>query len=583
MNLKNAIVREADVLVVGGGLAGCYASIKAKENGADKVIQVCKGRVGKSGQSTFAAGIMTAFCPEEENYDWAFKEVVEKADYLVDQERLRDHLNEVWNIVREMESFGVEFEKTKDGKFARHYGRGNIKNVMFHGPQLMEAMAKTTLKKGVVHVNKTMMTDLLTYDSRVVGAVAFNIENGDFYVFKAKATVLATGPCWYKGLQPGHRDCTGDGYVAAYNIGNSIMGADIVERNAFPARYDIGPGMHMYVGTGAIFLNGKGERFMKKYDPVLNERALQNILLPAFAMEVKRNNGPIYADMTHFTPEQVQRLKRVIPLPIKMYERVGLVKGDKFVKMIEWMATAPKALCGPPVNTKFETGMPGLYACGDAVPWAGLDGGQNAMPGAATSGATTGKCAAEYANQVGVVRVDSDQVEVLRKRAFQPLEREDGVEPDQVVLGLQEAIVPYDVLLLKSDEKMQEALKEIEDIRDNQVPLLFAYDLHYLRMALEARNMVTVAEMQLRSAIARKESRLRDKAIRIDYPYRDNNNWLKWIGVKKIDNKMKVIMQDIPIERYPLKPPEGVSLDPRWQQAQEAGIVKIEQGRIIWV
>ena len=582
MEVKESIVHETDVLVIGGGIGGCFAAIKAKEAGANEVIQLDKGHVGKSGCSAFAAGVYTAFYPEEDDYDEVFNDMlVEPAPFILNQERLRSHLETVWNTVMDLESYGAEFERTKDGKMERYLGRGPVKNVMFHGPQMMGALAKEARKKGVEQFNKTMMTDLLTKDGQVVGAVAFNIMTGDWHVFKARGTVLATGGNFYKGLVPGHRNVTGDGHVAAYRAGTDLTSLDFIVRNAFPARYDIGPGMHMYVGSGGRFVNAKGERFMEKYDPELKDRVLLGPLSAAFAMEVRQGNAPIYLDMTHFTPEVVRRLKRVIPLPMMMYERAGLVKDDRFVDKIEWMNYAPVQRGGAMTNSRFETCLPGLYACGDATPWAGAEGGAAALPGAANSGSKAGTSAAEFAREIGKAQADEEQVQYFREQAFQLMERRNGIEPDHLLLAVQEAIMPYDVLTLREEGRMKKALAEIEDIRDNLAPILCAYDPHYLRMALEARNLVTFAEMQLRSSIFRKESR-GGTCLREDYPYRDNENWLKWVSVKEESSEMKVFTQDIPIDRYPIKPPRDRVLDSLWQRATELGIATINEERVVW-
>ena len=369
--------------------------------------------------------------------------------------------------------------------------------------------------------------------------------------------------------------------MAAYRAGTNLTGLDFALRNAFPARYDIGPGMSMYVGTGGKFVNARGEEFMEKYDPELKDRALLGPLSAAFAMEVRQGNAPIYLDMTHFTPEQVQRLKRVIPLPMMMYERAGLVKDDKFLEKIEWMNYAPASRGGAMTNARFETCLPGLYACGDATGWCGAEGGAAALPGAVTSGTTAGTSAAKFAQKAGGMEVDEQQVKYFREQAFQAMDRKGGIEPDHVLLAVQEAIMPYNVLLLREEGRMKKALAEIEDVRDNLVPLLCAYDPHYLRMAIEARNLVTFAEMQLKSAIFRKESR-GGTCLREDHPYQDNINWLKWVSVKKENGKMNVFAEDIPIDRYPVKPPKEIVLEPLWQRAEELGLITIKEGRVVW-
>jgi succinate dehydrogenase/fumarate reductase flavoprotein subunit len=572
-------VKDIDVLVIGGGLAGVYAAIKAKEAGASCVVLVDKGKMGKSGNSCFAAGVMHVFFPQEDDLEDRVRRLTRSLGYLARQDMIKEHLEQSFVIVKEMDKWGVDFLKGSEGNFERRPGRGYYPVVMFRGTQMMETMRKVALKSGVKEFSKIMITDLLTQEGRVAGAVGFHIQMGDFYIFEAKTTILATGSTWYKGLLPGHRDCTGDGYAAAFRAGAELSGAENNDMltNLMPARYDIGPGMNKFVGEGGIFLNAKGERFMEKYNPSLKERAGLRILTSAFCLEAKQGNVPIYMDMTHFNSEQVKRLKEVLPLAMKMFERVGIVKDNRFIRVIEWMPCAPVARPGLIVNNRFETSLPGLYACGEAAaPQAVVTG----LAAAATSGAKAGRSAAEEARKTPSPSIDLRQVEELKKYIFQPLRRKEGMEPDQVLLALQESIIPYDVLLLREEKRMKKALKEVEDIRNNQVPLLKAYDPHYLRMVHEVINLALVAEIHLRSALMREESRV---ALREDYPYTDNLDWLKWIKVKKEDNQMSFSTEEIPIEQYPIKVEKKKILHHLWKIAEEQKIIKIEEGKVKWV
>lgn len=572
-------VKDIDVLVIGGGLSGTYAAMKAKEGEANKVVQLDKGHVGKSGNSCFGAGVMHVFFPEQDDLEDRVRRLARSLGYVAQQDLIQGYLEDSFKILMEMDKLGVDFVKTAEGEIERRPGRGYYPVVMFRGFQLMDVMGKVARKRGVEQLNKTMITGLLTKDGRAVGAVGFNLLEGDFYVFESKATVLATGSTWYKGLLPGQRDCTGDGYAVAYRAGAVLSGAENNDMlaNLMPARYDIGPGMNKFVGEGGIFLNSKSERFMEKYNPHLKERAGLRILTAAFCMEAKQGHTPIYMDMTHFGPEQVRRLKEVLPLAMKMFERAGIVEGDRFVKLVEWMPCAPVARPGLVVNRMFETSLPGVYACGEAAaPQAVVTG----LASAATSGAEAGKYAAQYAAKGGArVSPDPGQVVELQEYTFQPLGRQDGIEPDQVLLALQEAVIPYDVLLLRDGERMSTSIQEVEDIRDNQVPLVAAYDPHYLRMAHEAQNLTLVAEFQLRAALLRTESRT---ALREDYPYMDNEEWLKWILVEKDGGEMKLTAEPVPIEKYPIQVDRGKVLHHLWQKGQEHRIVSIEGGKVKW-
>lgn len=575
---KDIRVEDIDVLVLGGGLAGVYAAIKAKEAGAAKVVQVDKGRVGKSGCSCFGAGVMHTYFPKEDDLDDRVRRLVRAQGYLAQQDLIADHMEQSWDITNEMADLGVEFARTADGALERRPGRGSYPIISFHGPQLMDAMSRAAVKKGVQQVHRVMVTDLLVCDGQVVGAIGFHTRTGDFYVFSSKATVLATGPTFYKGLMPGHRDCTGDGYAAAYRAGAVLSGVENSDAptNFMPARYDIGPGMNKFVGEGAVFINAKGQRFMERYNPTLKERAGLRFLAFGFCMEAKQGNTPLFMDLTSLTPEAVRRLKVVLPLPMRMFESVGLVESDRFVKPVEWMPVAPCAKPGLVVNRSFESSLPGLYGAGEACSPQAVPQG---LASAATSGATAGVSAARRAVGVRQPPVSESQVAELREIVFQPLQRGDGIEPDQVLLATQEAIVPYDVLLLRSGTRMARALAQVEDIRDNQLPLLHAYDPHYLRMVHEVQSLVLVAELHLRASLKRTESRV---LLREDYPYQDNINWLKWVKIRNEAGTVNLFTDDIPFDTYPLKPERVSSINHMWQLAEKEGIVTVSEGGVKW-
>lgn len=495
------------------------------------------------------------------------------------QDRVRHHFETVWDIVRELDSYGAGFLRANDGAYEKTAGRGEHPLLKFPGNSLMDSLARAAARQQVEQVNKTMIVDLLVDKGCVAGAAGFNIETGDFLVFRARATILATGSSRYKGLAPNHRCVTGDGFAAAYRAGAVLSSAESSERpgQAFSARWDIGPGMNMFVGQGGVFLNRKGERFMPQYDPVLKDRADLISLSQAFAIEARQGRAPIYLDMTHFTPEQVRKMKVVLPLPARMFERAGLIAGDRFTAPIEWMITSPWARPGIKVDGHNRSSLPGLFACGET---AALQAYASELAPCATHGALAGKYAAGYARGVDLPEVAPARLRELREAILAPLDRKDGIEPDQVLLSVQEAVTPYDVWHIQHDRRLQAALDRILEIKHHQAPYLHAYDPHYLRMAHEAANLVMVAEASLRSALFRKESRF---AIREDYPYVDNRNWLKWTEVRKEGEAMQVGAIDVPIESYACRPESrDRSLHARWQTVEELGMVKIEQESVRW-
>jgi succinate dehydrogenase/fumarate reductase flavoprotein subunit len=201
------------------------------------------------------------------------------------------------------------------------------------------------------------------------------------------------------------------------------------------------------------------------------------------------------------------------------------------------------------------------------------------LAAAATSGARAGTSAARCARDSSDVWEDDGQVAEYRARTFAPLARSEGLEPEQVLLGIQEAVIPYDVLLLRDGGRMERALKRIQTIRDQDLPRLGAYDLHYLRLCHEVKNLALTAELTLKAAIQRTETR---NILREDYPFTDNVNWLKWIMVRKEGDQQQWWAEDIPIEEYSCQPKREVELAYLWRAARDQGSVSVKDGRIQW-
>lgn len=575
---ENTTIRDIDVLVIGGGLAAAFAAIKAKENGAKRVVQVCKGRTGCSGNSAFAASVMHVCFPEDDKDD-RLRRLSRSLAYIAQQDLIQDHLEQSYPVLLDMDAFGCGFLKKEDGGFLRAKARGAYPTVVFRGHQMMSAMRQAERDRGVELIDGVMATELLTRRGRAVGAVGFGVQTGDFYVFEAKTTILATGSTWYKGLLPGHRDDTGDGFGMAFRAGVLLSGGETNDQltNLFPRRFDLGPGMNLWVGEGGVFVNKNGDAFMAKYNPRLKDRAGLAKLTTAFCMEARRGLAPIYMDMRHIPPEGVRRLKEALIIPMKMFHRAGLEANDRILDLIEWSPAAPVGRTAPVVNRQFETSLAGLYACGEAAcPDAVVTG----LASAATSGAKAGKNAAASAMGAGRVAPERDQIAAWKERTLAPLRRQEGVDPEHVLLAVQEAVIPYDVLLIRHGDRMSKALARITAIRDAEAPFLVASDPHHLRSVHEALNLLTTAEIHLRAALFRKDSRT---GIREDHPLEDNVNWLKFVRARKEGEGVEIFAEDVPVERYPIPIDRTQRPAYLWQMGIDAGVVRIEGGEVQWV
>ncbi|MDP2718378.1 MAG: FAD-binding protein [Dehalococcoidia bacterium] len=556
---------DADIVVIGGGIGGHTFSITAKEKNPElKIIVVEKATAGKTGPSALVGGRYQGFLIETDDFDKSFQHAVEEDDYLCDQEKVEDYLNYSGNVFRSLERWGVKFIKKPDGQYDRPLSRGYHSGMLLDGGGIpnMQALNDYARKIGVVFLDRVMITDLITRQNQVVGVVGFNVRDGQFKTLRSRIVVLATGMTRFKTIQPGHRNDTGDGYAMAYRAGAEMGGFDSTHHNTYGARWEVGPGNNLYVGLGGYFLNALGERFMHKYHPELAERAPFVWLSPSFCIErMERRAPPIYLDLRHFTPDKIETLWQSVPYAMTRYERAGILKNNKFVELIEYTPEGPRPMpCGVVTGRGYESkNISGLFAVGDATSQKGAGG----LAAAAVSGVIAALSAAEKAKVTPAPEVDMEQASELKKAAFSPLERQDGVEPSHVILAVQEAIHPYSVAIIRHGRRMEKALKEIETIRDNLLPVMHAYDSHYLMLANEARNMVICAEMFLNSALERKESRL--GRLREDYRDMDNVNWLKYIFLKNEKGRMKTWAEDVPIDKYKLKPKREKVLHPFWK------------------
>lgn len=575
----NTDIIDADVLIIGGGLAGAFAAIKAKESGAGRVVLVSKGKLGKDSVSTFAAGVWAGgFFPDEDDKDAEFRKIAFHDSLgagLYDEELLNIFLDESYQRIVEMDKWGVEWEKTAGGKFERKECRYKQQMAMFHGQQMMEAMAKKVKTSGVEIIGFTMLTELLTANGkpggRVTGAIGYDVRTGEFRIFKAKAVVLASGACAYKGRNAFDKFATGDGYWMAYRAGAKLGMFEIGEILQGSLRDFDTIGWNMFVGLGGVFRNAKGERFMLDYVPDLEDHASLAMVAEASAMEVRAGRGPIYLDMTSYTPDDCKKLRAMCPVPAMILESAGILVKDRITKQIEWLNCVNGSIAlggGVMTDVNCATSLPGLFAAGDAR--ARGRAGATQLPGAAVTGARAGLSAAKDAQEAPELKIDSTQVEELKKLSYAPLERKDGVEPDHVIIGVQEAVFPYEVTVISRGDRLEKAIAEIERIRDEEVPLMYASDPHYLRIANEARNCVLFAEMQLRSRLLRQESR--DGCLREDFPQTDNINWLKNTVLRQENGKMKLGTEDIPVDRYKIKPKTEKYLFPIFEVARKRGI-----------
>jgi succinate dehydrogenase/fumarate reductase flavoprotein subunit len=546
----------ADVLVIGGGFGGLAAAIRVKELSPDaSILLVDKQTIGWGGKANKGAGVLWVLAPSDDIDAFVDFHIRNIGVYLGDRDLLRAMARESYSAVHKLKDWGVQVLTTPAGDL-------DLNHVPFGWSlaaadlDMMQPLRATAAKLGVRMVDKTQVVELLKQDGRVTGAVGFNLLDGRFSVFNAKATILANGDCDF-GVMRMWANASGDGIAAAYNAGAEMRNAE------FGNFYDVinkGTGIPFVFGFNYLY-NARGENISRKYIDGPQPDIPISIIL-GMDREVSEGRGPIYIDLVEY---------------MKSFETGGISRWNR----PNWKALlerelAKQRLYGPApaertevslgftgelspvkVDPEMRTTVPGLWAIGDTSyagsAWAGAaeappgrlrgSGLMNALLAALMAGPSVSR----HLVQAAPGARDRSDLSQLKESLFAPLNRKNGYSAVDLIHSVQEVVVPVKYSMRRSQERLEEALSKIATIRAN-VPKLSAEDPHGLGRCHEASSIALCAEIGFRAALARTESR--GWHYREDYPERDDKNWLKWVIVKKGDNEMVVSTEPIPMDQY---------------------------------
>lgn len=545
---------ETDVVIVGGGVAGCLAAVAAAERGLrvvicekGQLIERC-GSVG-GGVDHFLTIMETG--PEWDTPEFLVRHLPELTDGIVDLEVADRVIRELPKMLRKLESLGVDFRDPVTGSYYRHraFGLPGTYHLNFDGSKFKHYIGRAARRGKTTVLPRTMVTQLLVSENEAFGVAGFNFRTGEWYLVRAKSVILTTGDVNRlsrnaSGLAFDSWHCpynTGDGHALGYNAGAALVNMEFVEPTLTPKGFST-QGLNALCGLGGHFVNRHGERFMFKYDP-RGEKARRAVLTDAVINEILLGNGPVHLDLRHLPEEELGRIEGTLQidrhtLPA-FYRQKGLDFRNDLIEISVSELTIRRSGVywrgsGLVVDTKGETSISGLFAAGDC---ASVSGG---ISNAAALGYIAGQGAADRALAFigSLPDVQLAVLDEMYSSLFRPLERQKGVAPRAFEDRVRQTVTDY-VGFRRTEASLTRGLDRLHRLEAVESQLKAA-DLHDLSRAHEARHIRLSAQIMARAALERKESRTGSAHRRLDYPQSDPEHWTRFIVVERATGGMAV-------------------------------------------
>lgn len=533
---------EHDVLIIGAGLAGMRAAIAARAGGANAAI-ISKVHPVRSHSSAAQGGINAALTDRGDEWEDHAYDTIKGSDFLGDQDAIEVMCRSAGQSLIDMEHMGVTFNRDDEGKLGtRAFGGQRRARTFFvgdfTGQALLHVMFEQLIKSGVQRYEEWFVTSLIIEEGQVAGVTALEIRTGKLHAIRAKSVIFCTGGCG-RLFEPSTNALivTGDGMALAYNAGAKLMDMEMVQYH--PTTIS-GSGVLLSEaarGEGAYLRDKNGERFMEKYAPNMMELASRDVVSRSEQTEINAGNGVngcVLLDCTHLGEKLImEKLSQIRELGL------DLTGKDMIKEPVPIRPGMHYIMGGIKTDIDGQTNLPGVYAAGECANVSVHGGnrlGANSLLDTIVFGERSGVHAAAFAKGLSYINVNEGEVVAREEQRLQGmLDRPDnGDRWGKIRLAMGDSM-NRNVAVFRNKEGIEETIQELQELktRYGSVPVhnkgkVFNTDLIF---ALELGFMLDCAETIAVSALERKESR--GAQFRIDYPSRDDENWLKHIVVSQ--------------------------------------------------
>ena len=557
MKIESRKILHTDILIIGGGTAGCYAALTIREKSDYSVIIAEKANIKRSGCLAAGVNAINAYIVKgrkpEDYVDYAKKD----ADGIVREDLLMTMSEGLNRVTAKMESLGLVILKDENGEYV---ARGN-RNIKINGENMKPLLAAAVEKlKDVTVINRINITDYIVEDNTIKGAYGFSIDDGTAYEIRAKKVLCATGGAagLYRPNNPGfsrHKMWyppfnTGAGYAMGIKSGAEMTTFEM-RFIALRCKDTIAPTGTIAQGVGAKQINSKGEVYETKYGLTTSERVYGTV------MENLQGRGPCYLRTEGISPQQDESLRKAYlnMAPGQTLKWVEAGK-DPSRQNVEIEGTEPYIVGGHTasgywVDTNRQTTINGLYAAGDVA------GGcpQKYVTGAMVEGEIAAldmiKRLDEEGGNKNIKATDENDLKAFDEKVneynsflagkTQQFTTEAIEEAMQKVMdnyagGISTHYQFNEKQLELADEKIRQLIRLVDG--------LHADDMHDLMFVYELKERLTVCLSVIAHLGARKETRWHSFAENLDHPDK-SDEWMKYVNSKYIDGKLQIIYRDL--------------------------------------
>lgn len=533
-------VHDTDIVIIGGGISGCFAALRALQLGSTVAI-IDKGQWGHSGTSGYNWGHMYTSYDEATDIEGATQAAIFtkiRGGSGVGDQNIAATLGATimdMKLTNTCESMGMVHERLDNGEAGTCFWGSPMSSETSRLTQgiYCRFINQKVKKMGAQIADRTMLLDVLVNDdNEATGIVALDLRNGEIQVYRAKSVIMAMGSynwmCGWLGWRPQTMcgpECTGDAYSILMQRGVPVGNFEFcsIDNNAYnPGAFRLAFGMGLEYPDADRGINSEGRYFVQEYIAEHPDQSGIETLEQLVAGEVMQGRGSehggVWLDLKDFSGQEMEVFYR--RTPENMLRNFGYEYPDK----VEVLPDPWASYCSPKVDTTMQTSIPGLYFAGYPLVSAGVEG-------CAASGQIAGENASARAASTERKAVNWNQVDAALDHAFELLEREvdDGIPAFRVMRNIQLAY--QDGLgLIRDEASIQGALDELKRIQSEDLPRMIVpsksrvFNLEW-RHALETEHMLNSAIAVAMASLERRESRYMH--VRSDYPEINNDEYLK--------------------------------------------------------